>query len=228
MPKKCYTDAVMLGGSHKHDHDHSHGADGHTHGLVDQSILRSKAGIRAVSLSLVVLLGTSIVQAYILSLTYSISLLADVIHNFGDALTAVPLAAAFLLRNKIAEKYAGYFVVLTIFVSAGITAFEAFKRLAHPQSIDHLYILIAAGIIGFLGNEIAAIIRIKAGKHLHSPALIADGNHARIDGFVSISVIVSAIFAALGFQIADPIIGLLVTFLILHITWQSYETISRA
>jgi cation diffusion facilitator family transporter len=211
-------------GSHKHEH----GPDGHTHGLTDKSILRSKEGVQAVSWSLAVLLTTAVVQAYILSLTSSISLLADVIHNFGDALTAIPLAAAFLLRNRTAEKYAGFLVVAVIFVSAGITAFEAFKRLAHPQSLEHLYILIAAGIIGFIGNEIAAFIRLRAGKHLHSPALIADGDHARVDGIVSLSVIVSAMLVASGFQIADPIIGLLVTFAILHITWQSYKTIKDA
>lgn len=211
---------------HDHtDHDHSHHTHGHSHGLVDESIIRSRAGVKAVSISLFVLLATALIQVLIFSTTNSISLLADVIHNFGDALTALPLAAAFLLRNKVAEKYAGYFVVAVIFFSACVAAVQATSRLIHPQSVEHVYILIAAGIIGFLGNELAAIIRLRAGKRLHSPALIADGHHARVDGLVSISVVVSAIFVALGFQIADPIIGLIITLIILRITWHSYVTI---
>ncbi|MDB5238593.1 MAG: rane protein of unknown function [Candidatus Kaiserbacteria bacterium] len=218
---------------HEHDHDHNHGhhdhdthsEHGHSHGLVDESIIRSKEGVKAVSISLAVLLAASLIQVGIFSITNSVSLLADVIHNFGDALTAVPLAIAFLLRNKVAEKYSGYFVVGAIFISACVAGYTAFDRLIHPHMVSHLYALIAAGIIGFLGNEIAAVIRLRAGKHLNSPALIADGDHARVDGLVSLSVVASGILVALGSQIADPVIGLLMTALILRITWQSYETI---
>ncbi len=214
---------------HEHSHhDHEGDTHGHSHGLVDASIIRSKEGIRAVSISLVLLLATALIQALIFFTTNSVSLLADVVHNFGDALTALPLAAAFILRNRVAEKYSGYFVVGAIFVSACVAAYAAVDRLLHPQIVQHLFALIAAGVIGFLGNEIAAIIRLRAGKHLNSPALIADGNHARVDGLVSLSVVVSGMLIALGLQIADPIIGLLMTVLILHITWQSYETIRRS
>jgi cation diffusion facilitator family transporter len=202
-----------------------HEEHGHTHGLVDESIVRSKAGVQAVSLSLCALLATALIQAVIFFSTNSISLLVDVIHNFGDALTALPLAAAFLLRNKVAEKYAGYFVVLTIFVSACVAGVEAVMRLVHPQSVDHVFALVAAGIVGFAGNEIAAFIRSSAGKRLNSPALVADGAHARVDGFVSLSVVASAILVATGLQVADPIIGLIMTFVILRITWHSYKTV---
>lgn len=216
---------VLNFAEHSHDHGHTHDEHGHTHGLVDPSIIRSKDGVKAVSISLVVLLITSLIQAFIFFSTNSVSLLVDLIHNFGDALTALPLGAAFLLRSKIAEKYAGYFVVLTIFVSACVAGFVAIDRLIHPQAVEHLVALIAAGLIGFCGNEIAAFIRTRAGKRLNSPALIADGAHARVDGLVSLSVVASGVLVALGFQIADPVIGLIVTFVILRITWQSYTTI---
>ena len=157
--------------------------------------------------------------------TNSLSLLADLIHNFGDALTAIPLGAAFILRSKIAEKYAGYFVVFVIFVSACVVAYESVARLLHPESVTNVLALAFAGVIGFIGNELAAQIRLRAGKALNSPALIADGYHARIDGLVSISVVASALFVAIGLQIADPIIGLLITLAIIRITWQSYVTI---
>jgi cation diffusion facilitator family transporter len=209
-----------------HDHSHSHGgAHGHSHGLVHASIKRSKAGLRAVSLSLVVLLITALAQLVVFVATSSVALLADLIHNFGDALTAVPLGAAFLLRSFKAEKRAGYFVVATIFISACVAAVEAVDRLINPQHIDHLGVLALAGVIGFVGNEIAARIRLRAGRTLDSPALVADGNHARIDGFVSLAVVASAIVVALGLNIADPIIGLAIALVILRITWQSFQTV---
>jgi cation diffusion facilitator family transporter len=217
--------------SHKGDHGHSHdghghgGADGHSHGLVHASIKRSKAGLRAVSLSLVVLLVTAMAQVAVFLATSSVALLADLIHNFGDALTAVPLGAAFLLRSFKAEKRAGYFVVATIFISACVAAVEAVNRLINPQPIGHLAILAMAGGIGFVGNEIAAQIRLRAGRNLNSPALVADGNHARTDGFVSLAVVASAIVVALGLKVGDPIIGLTITFVILRITWQSFQTV---
>ncbi len=224
---KTMTHALQFA-EHSHDHGHTHNEHGHTHGLVDPSIIRSKEGVRAVSLSLVVLMLTVIIQGFVFYSSHSVSLLVDLIHNFGDALTALPLGAAFLLRSKIAEKYAGYFVVLTIFVSACVAGVEAISRLIHPQPIEHLFALIAAGVVGFGGNEIAALIRTRAGNRLHSPALIADGVHARADGLVSLSVVASGILIAIGFQIADPIIGLIMTFVILRITWQSYNTIRNA
>ena len=216
----------MSGHDYAHDHDRSHDGDhGHSHGLVHASIKRSKAGLRAVSLSLVVLLATALAQVAVFLATTSVALLADLIHNFGDALTAVPLGAAFLLRSFKAEKRAGYFVVATIFASACVAGVEAVDRLINPQHIDHLPVLALAGIIGFAGNEIAAQVRLRAGRRLGSPALIADGNHARTDGFVSLAVVASAIVVALGLKIGDPLIGLAITLVILRITWQSFYTV---
>jgi cation diffusion facilitator family transporter len=204
-----------------HDHDHSHG-------LVDPSIVRSRAGIRAVSLSLAVLGGTAGIQVAIFVLSSSVALLADVIHNFGDALTAVPLGIAFFLRSGRAERWAGLAVVAAIFISACVALYETIVRLIHPQTLGHLWVLAAAGAIGFLGNELAAQIRLRAGRKLTSPALVADGNHARIDGFVSLGVVLSAAVVALGAQIADPVIGLSITLVILKITWDSWNTVRHS
>ena len=187
--------------------------------------MRSQAGVRAVSLSLAVLLITAAAQVVIYVATSSVALLADLIHNFGDALTAFPLGAAFLLRSRLAERGAGYFVVATIFASACVAAFEAVNRLVHPQPLTHLLALALAGAAGFIGNELAALIRLRAGKRLHSAALVADGNHARVDGLVSLAVVASAAVVAFGVPIADPLIGLGITLVILRITWQSFVTI---
>jgi cation diffusion facilitator family transporter len=153
-------------------------------------------------------------------------LLADLIHNFGDALTAVPLGIAFFLRSFRGEKLAGLAVVFAIFVSACVALYETVQRLIHPQQLSHLWVLAGAGIVGFVGNELAAQVRLRAGKRLSSPALIADGNHARIDGFVSLGVVASAAVVALGAQIGDPIIGLAITRVILKITYDSWRTVS--
>jgi cation diffusion facilitator family transporter len=203
-----------------------HGGHGHSHGLVDESIKRSRDGLRVVAISLGVLLATALLQIVIFVSTGSVALLADLIHNTGDALTAIPLAIAFLLRSARAERRAGYFVVATIFVSAAVAAVESVNRLINPQHIDHLLALAAAGVIGFIGNEIAAQIRLSAGRRLDSPALIADGNHARVDGLVSLAVVAGAGVVAAGLDVADPLIGLVITVVILRITWQSWKTIS--
>jgi len=207
---------------HSHDHGHEH-----SHGLVARSIMSSRDGLRAVSWSLLVLLITTVVQLGVFVLTGSIALLADLIHNFGDALTAVPLGIAFLMRSFKAEKRAGYFVVAAIFVSAMAALWQSIERLLNPQQIDYLWPLAAAGVVGFIGNEIAAQIRTRAGRRLDSPALIADGAHARTDGLVSLAVVASAIVLGLGLQIGDPIIGLVITVVILRITWQSFRTVQR-
>jgi cation diffusion facilitator family transporter len=209
---------------HLHGEPQSHD-DGHSHGLVDRSILRSRAGIKAVALSLVVLGLTAAAQALIFVLTGSVALLADLIHNVGDALTAVPLGVAFALRSERAEGYAGLAVVLAIFISACVAAYEAIVRIVNPEAPDHLLALALAGAIGFLGNMAAAFIRTRAGRRLHSPALVADGNHARADAYVSLGVILSAVVVALGFDVADPLIALAITAVILRITWQSWRTI---
>jgi cation diffusion facilitator family transporter len=165
-------------------------------------------------------------QVVVFVLSGSVALLADLIHNFGDALTAIPLGIAFFLRSFRGEKLAGLFVVFTIFVSACVALVETILRFIHPHHLTHLWILAAAGLIGFIGNEIAAQLRLRGGRRLQSPALIADGNHARVDGFVSLSVTASAAVVAFGPQIADPIIGLVITFVILKITWESWRVVS--
>lgn len=217
----------QLGTPHDHgDGPHRHGvAHGHSHGLVDPSIVRSREGVRAVSVSLGILLATALAQTAIFVLSDSVALLADLIHNFGDALTALPLGAAFLLRSHRAETGAGYFVVFVIFVSACVALYESVMRLIDPRDLTHLWALAGAGIIGFLGNQIAAYVRLRAGRRLDSPALVADGNHARTDALVSLGVVGSAIVVALGFAIADPLIGLTITVIILKITWDSWRTI---
>ena len=152
-------------------------------------------------------------------------MLADLIHNLGDALTAVPLGIAFFLRSVRGEKLSGLFVVFVIFVSACVALYESIERLLNPRDLTHLWLLAAAGVIGFLGNEVAAQVRLCAGRHLNSPALIADGNHARVDGWVSLGVVASAAVVALGLEIADPIIGLLITLVILKVTSDSWRTV---
>jgi cation diffusion facilitator family transporter len=198
----------------------------HEHGLVDRSILRSRAGIRAVSWSLAILTLTALAQAFIYSRTLSVALLADLIHNFGDALTAIPLGLAFILRSLRGERLAGLAVVLAIFISALVALGQTVERFIHPRSLTHLWLLALAGVIGFTGNEIAAQVRLRAGRRLQSPALVADGKHARVDGFVSLGVLASAVVVSVGLKLADPIIGLLITLVILHITWESWTTIS--
>jgi cation diffusion facilitator family transporter len=205
-----------------HAHDHGHG---HSHGLVDPETVRSRAGLRAVGASLAVLLATAVAQAAIFATVGSVALLADLVHNAGDALTAVPLGIAFLLRSAVAERRAGYAVVATIFASACVAAVEAIGRLVDPQHLDHLGALALAGAIGFAGNEIAARVRLRAGHRLASAALVADGRHARADGFVSLAVVASAASVAVGFDIGDPLIGLIITAVILRITVQSWRTI---
>jgi cation diffusion facilitator family transporter len=198
----------------------------HSHGpLVDRSIIRSRAGIKAVSLSLAVLTVTAAAQTAIYVLVLSVALLADLIHNFGDALTAIPLGLAFFLRSARGERWSGIAVVLTIFASAIVALVQTILRFIHPHTLTHLWWLAAAGVIGFAGNEIAAQIRSAAGRRLDSPALIADGNHARVDGFVSLGVLASAAVVALGAPIGDPIVGLVITLVILRITWESWHTV---
>jgi Co/Zn/Cd efflux system component len=219
----------------RHAHDHAHGGQhhdahdaehGHSHGLVDRSIVRSRDGVRTVAISLAVLAATALVQAAVFVTSGSVALLADTIHNVGDALTAIPLAIAFLLRSYRGEKIAGLFVVLAIFISACVALAETIDRLLHPQPLSHLGALAAAGLVGFIGNEMAARVRLRGGARLHSAALIADGKHARADGYVSLSVIASAALVSVGFQAADPLIGLAITVVIIKITWDSWRIIS--
>jgi cation diffusion facilitator family transporter len=225
--------------SHHLEHAHAflhrklryHGREaerGHLHGLVDRSILRSRAGVRAVLISLAVLAAAAGAQALVFVLSGSIALLADLIHNAGDALTALPIGAAFLLRSARAERRAGYAVVLAILVSACVALYETALRLINPQELEHLWVLAGAGLIGYAGNEFAARVRLRAGRRLRSAALVADGNHARVDAFVSLGVVASALAVGLGVEIADPLIGLAIVLVILKITWDSWRTVRHA
>ncbi len=199
----------------------------HSHGPINPALVRSRAGVKAVTISLVVLGAVTLVEAAIFLLSGSVALLADLIHNLGDALTAVPVGIAFFMHSARAEKVAGLAVVGAIFVSACVALFETISRLLHPQDLSNLGILAVAGLVGFAGNEIAAQVRLRAGRRLASPALVADGNHARVDGFVSLGVVMSAGVVALGLPVADPIIGLAITLVILKVTWDSWHTVTR-
>ena len=226
---EALTHAHAHSGPHTHHGGPPHARDrtqhAHSHGLVDHTIRRSRAGLRAVSVSLAVLGLTAALQAAIYVITGSVALLADLIHNFGDALTAVPLGAAFVFRSARAERYAGLGVVLAIFVSACVAGAFAVEKLITPEAPEHLLALAIAGVVGFAGNEIAAHVRLGAGRRLRSAALIADGYHARIDGIVSLGVFLSAVLVALGASIADPIIAIVITAVILYITRQSWRTV---
>lgn len=207
-------------------HTHEHDSHGHGHGLVDPSIKRSRDGLRVVGVSLAILSITAVIQGAIYIATGSIALLADLIHNAGDALTALPLGAAFLLRSQRAERGAGIVVVLTILASAITAAVFAIERIINPLAPQHLLALGLAGAVGVLGNAVAARVRIGGGRRLRSAALVADGYHARSDALVSLGVILSAIVVALGAPIADPLIGLAITAMILQITWESWQTVT--
>ena len=210
---------------HTHAHPHRHGRHGHSHGLVDPTVKRSREGLRAVGWALLVLGLTAIAQTIVFAASGSVALLADLIHNFGDAATAFPLAIAFALRSARAERWAGLFVVFAIFVSAAVAGYESVLRLIDPRQPEYLAVLAGAGVLGFVGNWIAAGIRTRAGRRLDSPALIADGAHARADAYVSLAVVASAAVVALGLEIADPLIGLAITVVILRITWHSWLTV---
>ncbi|HXY93817.1 MAG TPA: cation diffusion facilitator family transporter [Acidimicrobiia bacterium] len=230
--RSSQADPHSHGHDHHHDQDHTHDdarwdGHGHSHGLVDASIVRSRAGVRAVALSLAVLAATAAAQAVVFMLSGSVALLADLIHNGGDALTAIPLGVAFWLGSTRGERWAGYAVVFAIFASATVAGVEAIDRLVHPQTLNHLAVLAIAGVVGFAGNELAANVRLRAGRRLRSAALIADGHHARVDGFVSLGVVLAAGMVAIGLPRADPIVGLAITALILRITWQAWQTVRQ-
>jgi cation diffusion facilitator family transporter len=201
-------------------HDH-----GHSHGLVHDSIKRSREGLRATGLALLVLGIAAVGQALVFAASGSVALLADLIHNGGDALTAIPLGIAFALRSDRAERTAGLFVVAAIFISAVVAGAEAVDRLVDPAPPTHLVALAAAGAIGFLGNLLAARVRTSAGRRMDSAALVADGDHARADACVSLAVVASAVVVGVGLDIADPLIGLAITGVILRITLASWRTV---
>jgi cation diffusion facilitator family transporter len=206
---------------------HAHGHAAHGHGRVDASISRSRAGLSAVALALLVLALTAAAQALVFVLSGSVALLADLIHNAGDSATPIPLGIAFALRSQRAERIAGLAVVAAIFVSACVAGYEAAQRLLEPRPVDGLGALALAGGLGFAGNWGAAAIRRGAGRRLASAALVADGDHARADAYVSLAVVASAAALALGVEVADPLIGLAITAVILRISWQSWCTVHR-
>jgi cation diffusion facilitator family transporter len=242
------------GDAHDHGHGHSHDGVGgrlgaavrevftpHRHDAsdsIDGALESSAAGIRAVKISLLALGATSIAQLVIVLISGSVALLADTIHNFADALTAVPLWIAFALGRRAAtrrytygfgraEDLAGLFVIAMITLSAALATIESIRRLIHPVAIDHLAWVAAAGLVGFLGNELVAVYRIRVGRQIGSAALVADGLHARTDGFTSLAVLLGAGGVALGFPLADPIVGLVITIAILAILRTAVRDVFR-
>jgi cation diffusion facilitator family transporter len=240
---------------HQHDHNHHHGHE-HPHGFrgvlaqlfvphshdaadsVDTALESSAIGIRAVKISLVGLGATAAVQVVIAVVSGSIALAADTIHNFSAALTAVPVWIAFAVGNRPAtrrytygygraEDIAGLFVIGMIAMSAAVAGYEAIRRLIHPVAIGHVGWVAAAGVIGFLGNEVVAVYRIRIGRRIGSAALVADGLHARTDGFTSLAVLFGAGGVALGYPLADPIVGLIITVAILAVLRGAVRDIFR-
>ena len=222
--------------AHKSEYGYSRHSHDHTHGAVDATLFTTERGIWAVKWSFFWLFITAIFQVVIVVLSESVALLADTIHNFGDAATAVPLWFAFrLARYKATKRFtygygrvedlAGVAVVLTILLSAIVAGYQSFERFIHPQKIGYLWAVILASIVGFLGNEAVALFRIKVGKEIGSAALIADGYHARVDGLTSLAVLAGAIGVWLGFPLADPIVGMGITIAILWIVWESGKVV---
>ncbi|MDA8060670.1 MAG: cation diffusion facilitator family transporter [Leptospirillum sp.] len=226
-----------LGKSPEDHYGHSHSSSHeHTHGTLDSTITTSEDGIRAVKWSFLILLITAGCQFAIVLKSGSIGLASDLIHNVADATTAFPLWIAFRLARirpnarfnygyGRVEDFAGIAIVAIIFLSASVAAFEAVYRFLHPQVLQHLFWVMLAGVAGFIGNEIVAILRIRIGRKINSAALIADGYHARTDGITSLAVVAGAIGVSLGFPLADPIVGLLISIAIFGIVWQSAKAV---
>ena len=221
--------------SHSHN-DHGHTHHDHTHGTIDPGLLTTERGIWAVKWSLIGLGATALFQVVIVFFSGSVALLADTIHNVADAATAIPLWIAFTLARQQpsrrftygygrVEDVAGVMIVLTILFSAVVAGYESINRLLHPQSVKHLWAVAVASVIGFAGNELVAIFRIRVGKQINSAALVADGYHSRVDGLTSLGVLFSAVGAWLGYPLTDPIIGLVITVAILPIVWQSGKAV---
>lgn len=241
-----------------HDHSHDHGEHGHSHptgfkgflyGIfvphshdaadsIDDAMEAHSEGIRALKISLVLMLATTVLQAVVVAFSGSVALLADTIHNLSDALTAVPLWIAFVLSRRVAtrkytygfnraEDLAGLFIVLMIALSAVIAAWEAIDRMLNPRPMENIGWVIVAGIIGFLGNEAVAVYRIRVGRKIGSAALVADGIHARTDGFTSLAVVAGGIGVLLGFPLADPIVGLLISAMIAVLLVGTVRSVGR-
>jgi len=219
-----------------HEDKHRHNGHVHTHGAVDPSIITTQRGIWAIKWSFVGLTATALFQVVIVFLSGSVALLADTIHNLGDAATAIPLWIAFILaRRKPSKRFtygfgrvedlAGVAIVLTILFSAIVAGYESLDRLFHPRTVQYLWAVIVASVVGFIGNEVVAQFRIKVGREIGSAALIADGYHARVDGLTSLAVLFGAVGVWLGYPVADPIVGLLITAAIIRIVWDSGKAV---
>jgi cation diffusion facilitator family transporter len=239
------------GHDHPHDHDHDHGTGWkatlkeffvpHTHDAadsIDDALEASHEGVRALKISLFGLLATTVLQFVVVLISGSVALLADTVHNFSDALTAVPLWIAFILARRPATKrytygygraedLAGLSIIIVVALSAIVAAWQSIERILNPQPIGNLWWVAAAGVIGFAGNEAVAMYRIKVGRRIGSAALVADGIHARTDGFTSLSVVVGAIGVMLGFPLADPIVGLLISAAIFVLLWGTVKSLGR-
>ena len=237
------------GHEHEHEHEHPHGLRGFLHDLfvphthdasdsIDDALEASAAGVRALKISLFMLLGTSFLQLAVVLISGSVALLADTVHNFSDALTAVPLWVAFVLARRAATRHytyglgraedlAGLFIVVVVALSAVVAAWQSVLRLLQPHPLENLWWVVAAGVIGFAGNEGVALYRIRVGRRIGSAALVADGVHARTDGFTSLAVVVGAIGVMLGFPLADPIVGILISIAIILLLIGTTRSIGR-
>jgi len=245
------------GHGENHDDHHDHGHDGgrwsrwkheiahvvkpHSHEAadkVDSAMESSAEGMRALWISLAILGTTAAFQVVVVVLSGSVALLGDTIHNAADAMTALPLGVAFVLGRRAAnrrftygygraEDLAGIAIVLTIAASGALAAYEAIDRLLNPRDISHLPVVAIAAVVGFIGNEWVARYRIRVGRKIGSAALVADGLHARTDGFTSLAVLLGAGGAALGWRMADPIVGLAITAAILLVLKDAAREVFR-
>jgi cation diffusion facilitator family transporter len=233
----------------QHGHDHPSGLRGFLHELfvphshdaadsIDDALEASSEGVRALVISLFILLATTVLQLVVVLVSGSVALLADTVHNFSDALTAIPLWVAFVLGRRAAtrrytfgfgraEDLAGLFIIAVVALSAIVAAWQSIDRFLHPQPLHNLWWVVAAGVIGFAGNEAVAIYRIRVGQRIGSAALVADGVHARIDGFTSLAVVLGALGVMIGLPWADPVVGLLISAAILVLLWGTVRSIGR-
>src|SRR5688572_12123945 len=217
-----------MGQEHAHPHidDAREHAHGHAHVFTDPSIAASSHGLRALTYSFIGLMATGVLQLVVVAVSGSVALLADTIHNFADAATAIPLGVAFWLARRGATRrftyglgragdVAGLVIVAPILLSAILAAVESIRRLLRPEPVEMLWAVAAASAIGFLGNEAVAIFRIRTGREIGSAALVADGYHARVDGWTSLAVLLGVAGVWAGYPVADPLVGLVIAAAIL-------------
>ena len=232
---------MAQGHGHEH-HEHGHGSRSaahghrHTHGVVDPSIVSTDRGLWALKWSFVGLMATAMIQVGVFALSGSVGLLADTIHNFADAATAIPLGIAFLLAKRRptrrftyglgrVEDLAGLAIIVTIAASAVFASYEAIRRLLHPQPVEMLWAVMLASVIGFVGNEAVAVFRVRVGREIGSAAIVADGYHARVDGWTSLAVLVGAVGVWAGYPLADPVVGILISAVIFILVWQAARAV---